>query len=113
VQRAAPPPPPPPAATGPGAGAGGQEGAGQAAAARHDRRKALLIPGDVPDPFLQKIGLQTSDGRVRAGMQARSGIARAARVGAGRIDSGSLVRFVPCQGKRLDWASNIQTVGTT
>jgi hypothetical protein len=39
---------------------------------RHDRRKALLIPGDVPDPFLQKIGLQTEDGRIRANMQVRS-----------------------------------------
>jgi len=35
----------------------------------HDRRKALLIPGDIPDPFLQKIGLQTEDGRIRANMQ--------------------------------------------
>ena len=42
---------------------------GPVAAAAHDRRKALLIPGDVPDPFLKKIGLQTEDGRIRANMQ--------------------------------------------
>lgn len=56
-----------------GGGAGGAAGAGSVQrpqpALQHDRRKALLILGDVPDPFLQKIGIQTEDGRVRANMQ--------------------------------------------
>ena len=36
---------------------------------QHDRRKELPIDGTVADPFLQKIGLQTSDGRIKANMQ--------------------------------------------
>ncbi|GBG00168.1 hypothetical protein Rsub_12925 [Raphidocelis subcapitata] len=50
-------------------GGGGGERAATAALPRHDRAKSLPIPGDVPDPFLMKIGLQTEDGRVRAAMQ--------------------------------------------
>ena len=41
-------------------------GATAAAAPRHDRRKALLLPGDAPDAFLMRIGLQTSEGKVKA-----------------------------------------------
>jgi SAM-dependent methyltransferase len=36
---------------------------------RHDRQKALILPPDRPDPFLQKIGIMTQKGRVRADMQ--------------------------------------------
>ena len=32
----------------------------------HDRRKALPLPPDEPDPFLQRLGLQGADGRARA-----------------------------------------------
>ncbi|MCA0456982.1 MAG: SAM-dependent methyltransferase [Chloroflexi bacterium] len=35
----------------------------------HDRWKDWPIPASLPDPFLQKIGIQTSDGRIRADMQ--------------------------------------------
>ena len=35
----------------------------------HDRRKNLLLPVDQPDPFLQRIGIMTSEGKVRASMQ--------------------------------------------
>lgn len=35
----------------------------------HDRVKAAPINGNVPDPFLQQIGLQTADGRIKANMQ--------------------------------------------
>jgi methyltransferase family protein len=35
----------------------------------HDAPKALPIPADHPDPFLQTIGIMTGDGRVRADMQ--------------------------------------------
>jgi hypothetical protein len=35
---------------------------------RHDRNKALPIPPDQPHPFLQRIGMQTADGRLKAGM---------------------------------------------
>lgn len=38
---------------------------------QHDRPKARLLPIDRPDPFLQAIGVQTADGRVRAGMQSK------------------------------------------
>jgi hypothetical protein len=51
------------------AGASGGGAPAPQPALRHDRLKALPIPGDVLDPFLQKIGLQTEDGRVRAAMQ--------------------------------------------
>eukprot|EP00879_Flechtneria_rotunda_P009493 GHRR01009936.1.p1 GENE.GHRR01009936.1~~GHRR01009936.1.p1 ORF type:complete len:399 (+),score=110.56 GHRR01009936.1:81-1277(+) len=36
---------------------------------QHDRMKALPISGSVADPFLQKIGVQTADGRIKANMQ--------------------------------------------
>jgi hypothetical protein len=36
---------------------------------QHDRAKALPINGSVLDPFLQRIGLQTADGRIKASMQ--------------------------------------------
>jgi SAM-dependent methyltransferase len=35
----------------------------------HDAPKALPIPGDQPDPFLQTIGIMTHDGRIKADMQ--------------------------------------------
>ncbi len=35
----------------------------------HDRWKDWPIPASLPDPFLQKIGIQTSDGRIKADMQ--------------------------------------------
>ncbi len=35
----------------------------------HDAAKAQPIPADQPDPFLQQIGLMTSDGRIKAEMQ--------------------------------------------
>jgi len=35
----------------------------------HDRNKNLLLPADIPDPFLHTTGIMTRDGRVRAGMQ--------------------------------------------
>jgi SAM-dependent methyltransferase len=35
----------------------------------HDRWKDWPIPPSFPDPFLQKIGIQTSDGRIKADMQ--------------------------------------------
>jgi SAM-dependent methyltransferase len=38
---------------------------------RHDRRKNLLLPGDKPDPFLQKIGIMTKEGKVRADKQGK------------------------------------------
>ncbi|WIA15551.1 hypothetical protein OEZ85_002183 [Tetradesmus obliquus] len=38
---------------------------------QHDRAKALPINGSISDPFLQRIGLQTADGRVKASMQAK------------------------------------------
>ncbi len=34
----------------------------------HDRPKDHAIPADAPHPFLIKIGFQTEEGRVRAGM---------------------------------------------
>ncbi len=34
----------------------------------HDRTKQLPIPLDQPHPFLQKLGMQTADGRIKAGM---------------------------------------------
>jgi hypothetical protein len=37
----------------------------------HDRQKDLPMPPTRRDPFLREIGLQTEDGRVRAGMQAK------------------------------------------
>jgi SAM-dependent methyltransferase len=40
-------------------------------ALEHDRRKALPLPGDAPDPFLQGIGVQNSHGRVRPEMRAK------------------------------------------
>jgi SAM-dependent methyltransferase len=36
---------------------------------RHDRQKTLILPPDRPDPFLQKIGIMTQRGQVRADMQ--------------------------------------------
>lgn len=36
---------------------------------RHNRRKDHLIPADQPLPFLQAVGIQTKDGRIRASMQ--------------------------------------------
>jgi hypothetical protein len=36
---------------------------------QHDRQKNLLLPAGRPDPFLQKIGIMTQDGQVRAKMQ--------------------------------------------
>lgn len=36
---------------------------------QHDRVKATPINGNVPDPFLHKIGLQTAEGRIKANMQ--------------------------------------------
>ena len=36
---------------------------------RHDRQKTLILPPDRPDPFLQKIGIMTQKGQVRADMQ--------------------------------------------
>lgn len=38
-------------------------------ATQHDRTKDTPIPADQPHPFLQQIGLQTSDGRVKASMR--------------------------------------------
>eukprot|EP00879_Flechtneria_rotunda_P007891 GHRR01008268.1.p1 GENE.GHRR01008268.1~~GHRR01008268.1.p1 ORF type:complete len:561 (+),score=192.91 GHRR01008268.1:81-1763(+) len=38
---------------------------------QHDRMKALPISGSVADPFLQKIGVQTADGRIKANMQGK------------------------------------------
>ena len=38
-------------------------------AVEHDRWKDWPIPASLPDPFLQKIGIQTSDGRIKADMQ--------------------------------------------
>jgi hypothetical protein len=38
----------------------------------HDRAKVQPIDGSVPDAFLQQIGLQTADGRVKANMQVSS-----------------------------------------
>ncbi|GIL46413.1 hypothetical protein Vafri_3412 [Volvox africanus] len=35
----------------------------------HDRLKDTPIPADQPHPFLQQIGFQTADGRIRANMQ--------------------------------------------
>lgn len=35
----------------------------------HDRWKDWPIPASLPDPFMQKIGIQTSDGRIKADMQ--------------------------------------------
>jgi len=35
----------------------------------HDRQKTLILPPDRPDPFLQKIGIMTQKGQVRADMQ--------------------------------------------
>lgn len=35
----------------------------------HDAPKVLPIPADTPDPFLQTIGIMTSDGRIKADMQ--------------------------------------------
>jgi SAM-dependent methyltransferase len=35
----------------------------------HDRQKDLLLPEGKPDPFLQAIGLMTSDGRIKADKQ--------------------------------------------
>jgi hypothetical protein len=52
-----------------GGGGSPKGGAPAPPALRHDRRKALPVPGDVLDPFLVKIGLQTEEGRVRASMQ--------------------------------------------
>lgn len=37
----------------------------------HDRAKDTPIPASEPHPLLQKIGLQTEDGRIRAHMQVR------------------------------------------
>ncbi len=39
---------------------------------QHDRAKAQPLDGAVPDPFLQRIGLQTADGRIKADMQVRN-----------------------------------------
>ena len=36
---------------------------------RHDAPKDLPLPPDMPDPFLQAIGIMTADGRVKAAMQ--------------------------------------------
>lgn len=38
-------------------------------AVNHDRWKDWPIPASLPDPFLQKIGIQTNDGRIKADMQ--------------------------------------------
>jgi hypothetical protein len=50
--------------------------AGSAAAGlislQHDRAKALPINGSIPDPFLQRIGLQTAEGRIKASMQVQA-----------------------------------------
>ncbi|KAG2454640.1 hypothetical protein HYH02_000480 [Chlamydomonas schloesseri] len=51
----------------PGSAGDPAEGAQQLLA--HNRTKATPIPADRPHPFLQKIGFQTADGRVRAAMQ--------------------------------------------
>eukprot|EP00198_Chlamydomonas_reinhardtii_P010671 XP_001700008.1 predicted protein [Chlamydomonas reinhardtii] len=51
---------------GPGAAADADDAAQFLA---HDRTKATPIPADRPHPFLQKIGFQTADGRIRATMQ--------------------------------------------
>ena len=40
--------------------------AGAAASLSHDRTKPRLIPGDTPDAFLQALGIQMPDGRIRA-----------------------------------------------
>ena len=38
---------------------------------QHDRQKNLLLPVDKPDPFLQKIGIMTQEGNIRADMQGK------------------------------------------
>ncbi len=37
----------------------------------HDRRKGFILPVDKPDPFLQTIGIMTSEGKVKANMRAK------------------------------------------
>jgi hypothetical protein len=48
-----------------------QAGVDLGASLSHDRRKAQALASDTADPFLQTLGLQTADGRVRASMQAK------------------------------------------
>ncbi len=83
-----------------GGGDGGGERAAAAALPRHDRAKSLPIPGDAPDPFLMKIGLQTEDGRVRAAMQDKFMQARGdwgLGWGGGRRESDARPVPGPCQ----------------
>jgi hypothetical protein len=51
------------------AAAAASDGTAPAMYLQDDRVKAQPINGSVPDAFLQKIGLQTSDGRIKANMQ--------------------------------------------
>jgi hypothetical protein len=51
------------------AAAAGDGASGGLISLQHDRAKALPINGSIPDPFLQRIGLQTADGRIKASMQ--------------------------------------------
>lgn len=37
----------------------------------HDRPKELLLPANQPDPFLQRIGIMTQEGKVKAEMQGK------------------------------------------
>ncbi|KAF6266317.1 hypothetical protein COO60DRAFT_1697337 [Scenedesmus sp. NREL 46B-D3] len=55
----------------PAAAAAADSAAGGLISLQHDRAKALPINGSIADPFLQRIGLQTADGRIKASMQAK------------------------------------------
>lgn len=55
---------------------------------QHDRVKALPINGSIADPFLQQIGLQTVDGRIKASMQVGGLAAAGWSVLQGRAHSG-------------------------
>jgi hypothetical protein len=59
------------------AAAAGDGASGGLISLQHDRAKALPINGSIPDPFLQRIGLQTADRRIKASMQVRCNIVAA------------------------------------
>lgn len=37
----------------------------------HDREKAFILPGNLPDPYLQAVGIMTADGKIKANMQSK------------------------------------------
>ncbi len=67
----------PPQPQAPGGGASSPPPPALLPSLAHDRRKGVPIPPDVPHPFLQRVGLQTAQGRLKADMASKMAQVRA------------------------------------